>query len=229
MVPSQRIWRHRKGSPTDTPILPFLSACGVGAPFSQADATVIISSPHCLPAADAPQPCQVPRTSYPWPIRDTLVPQTGQVPRVAGLPFLSVTCAGLRISRLALHFMQYASIDTSGDLVWGQFTTSPGEGTVDSEKEVQQGRAGVSGRDQPGVGKKAATFRKGTFGKRVTNARSSCVLVYFTQPLSSARKCQNVSGVAEWVHLPNVRRRPACLQLAEGTWSERGNHERIHT
>ena len=73
---------------------------------------------------------------YPLTIRDTFVPQTAQVPRVAGLPFLSVTCAGLRISRLALHFRQYASIDTSGDLVWGQFTTLPDEVTVGPERET---------------------------------------------------------------------------------------------
>ena len=43
-------------------------------------------------------------------IRNIFAPHTVQVPRVAGLPFLKVTGAGLRISRLVLHFMQYASI-----------------------------------------------------------------------------------------------------------------------
>ena len=51
--------------------------------------------------------------SYALPIRNTLVPQTGQVPFVAGLPFFSVTCDGLRTSRLLLHFMQYASMAAS--------------------------------------------------------------------------------------------------------------------
>ncbi len=61
--------------------------------------------------------------------------------------------------------MQYASIDTSGDLVWGQFTTLSGKITVDSEKEAQQGKAGLSGRGQTDVGKKAATSQMGTLGK----------------------------------------------------------------
>ena len=68
--------------------------------------------PFLLSQGSGPRWCE----GYPLPIRDTFVPQTAQVPRVAGLPFLSVTCAGLRISRLALHFMQYASIDTSRTL-----------------------------------------------------------------------------------------------------------------
>jgi len=84
---------------------------------------------------------------------------------VAGLPLLSVTRSGLRISRLVLHLRQYASINTSGDLVWGQFTTLPGKITVDSEKEAQQGKASISGCGQTDVGKKAATFRRGTNGK----------------------------------------------------------------
>ena len=50
---------------------------------------------------------------YALPILNTLVPQTEQVPWVAGLPFLSVTAVGLRTSRFVLHFMQYASIETS--------------------------------------------------------------------------------------------------------------------
>ena len=76
--------------------------------------------------------CQVRwRSSYPLPILNTLVPQTGQVPCVAGLPFLSVTGLGLRISRLVLHFMQYASISTS------QF---PNECMLIQEKQEAQGR-----------------------------------------------------------------------------------------
>ena len=51
---------------------------------------------------------------YPFAIRNTLVPQAGQVPCVAFLPFLNVTGLGLRISRFALHLRQYASISTSG-------------------------------------------------------------------------------------------------------------------
>ena len=44
-------------------------------------------------------------------MRNTLVPQAGHFPWVAGRPFLSVTAWGLLISRLALHLKQYASID----------------------------------------------------------------------------------------------------------------------
>jgi hypothetical protein len=44
------------------------------------------------------------------PILNILVPQTEQVPCVAGLPFFIVTAVGLTISRLALHFTQYASM-----------------------------------------------------------------------------------------------------------------------
>jgi len=45
------------------------------------------------------------------PILNILVPQSGQVPSVAGLPFFMVTGVGFFISFLALHFMQYASIE----------------------------------------------------------------------------------------------------------------------
>ena len=43
-------------------------------------------------------------------MRNTLVLQTGHVPRVAGLPFLRVTCLGPWISLLERHLKQYASI-----------------------------------------------------------------------------------------------------------------------
>ena len=56
--------------------------------------------------------------SYPFPIRNTFVPQIGQVPCVAFLPFLNVTGLGLRISRFVLHFTQYASITTSTITGW---------------------------------------------------------------------------------------------------------------
>jgi len=46
---------------------------------------------------------------YP-PIRNTLVPHTGQTPLVAGLPFFMVILVGFLISTLALHFTQYACI-----------------------------------------------------------------------------------------------------------------------
>ena len=42
-------------------------------------------------------------------MRKTEVPHTGQIPLIAALPFLSVTFCGFLISRLALHFTQYAS------------------------------------------------------------------------------------------------------------------------
>lgn len=40
------------------------------------------------------------------PIRNTLVPQEGHVPDVAGLPFFIVMAWGFRISLLDLHFTQ---------------------------------------------------------------------------------------------------------------------------
>jgi triosephosphate isomerase len=46
------------------------------------------------------------RQAYP-PMRNILVPHLGQVPFVAGLPFLSFTLFGSFISRFALHFTQY--------------------------------------------------------------------------------------------------------------------------
>ena len=102
---------------------------------------------------------------YPFPIRNTLVPQVGQVPCVAGLPFLSVTALGLRISRLVLHFMQYASIATSRVLICDQFTTLPDKVTVDLDKEAQQRGESVSGDCSPGRNKMTATFQMGIYGK----------------------------------------------------------------
>ena len=43
------------------------------------------------------------------PILNILVPQTGHFPSVAGLPFFIVICTASLISRLVLHFTQYAS------------------------------------------------------------------------------------------------------------------------
>jgi hypothetical protein len=43
---------------------------------------------------------------YPLPIRKTLVPQTGHMPWIAGLPFLRVVFWGFLMSRLALHLTQ---------------------------------------------------------------------------------------------------------------------------
>jgi hypothetical protein len=43
-------------------------------------------------------------------MRNTLVPQAGQSPLVAGRPFFKVTCSGLVISRFSRHFRQYASM-----------------------------------------------------------------------------------------------------------------------
>jgi hypothetical protein len=42
----------------------------------------------------------------PLPIRNTLVPQTGQTPWVAGRLFFRVTDLGFLISTFFLHFMQ---------------------------------------------------------------------------------------------------------------------------
>jgi hypothetical protein len=44
--------------------------------------------------------------SYPFPMRYICVPQTGQLPRVAGFPFFMVTWLGLFISRIARHLRQ---------------------------------------------------------------------------------------------------------------------------
>ncbi len=50
----------------------------------------------------------VERRRYALPMRKTEVPQFGQTPFTAGLPFLSVTFWGSLISMFALHFTQYA-------------------------------------------------------------------------------------------------------------------------
>ena len=47
---------------------------------------------------------------YPLPILNIFVPQTGQVPWVAGFPFFMVIALGSFISLLARHLTQYASI-----------------------------------------------------------------------------------------------------------------------
>jgi hypothetical protein len=44
------------------------------------------------------------------PILYIFVPQAEHVPVVAGLPFFIVTCVGLFMDFLPLHFTQYASI-----------------------------------------------------------------------------------------------------------------------
>ena len=49
------------------------------------------------------------RLSY-LPILNSVVPQTGHTPLVAGLPFFITTSCGFLISLFVLHFMQYASI-----------------------------------------------------------------------------------------------------------------------
>lgn len=46
-----------------------------------------------------------------FPIRIIVVPHTGHVPFDAGLPFFRVTLFGSFISRFALHFTQYASMN----------------------------------------------------------------------------------------------------------------------
>jgi hypothetical protein len=45
---------------------------------------------------------------YPLPMRNTLVPQLGQTPWVAGLLFFKTTDLGFLISTFLRHFMQYA-------------------------------------------------------------------------------------------------------------------------
>ena len=50
------------------------------------------------------------RACYALPILNILVPQTGQTPCVAALPFFIVIALALLISLLALHFTQYACI-----------------------------------------------------------------------------------------------------------------------
>src|SRR5487761_2450756 len=57
------------------------------------------------------------------PIRNIFVPQTGQVPWAAGLPFFIVICCAFFISRFALHFTQYASA-TPGASLSSRWTSS---------------------------------------------------------------------------------------------------------
>src|SRR2546425_5001526 len=59
-------------------------------------------------------------------MRKTEVPQLGQTPLTAGLPFLSVTFCGFLISMLVLHFTQYAvgiSFSTERDWTWFGYKT----------------------------------------------------------------------------------------------------------
>jgi hypothetical protein len=49
-------------------------------------------------------------TDQDLPMRNTFVPHFGHTPRVAGLPFFSVTFWGFFISTLDLHLKQYACI-----------------------------------------------------------------------------------------------------------------------
>ena len=53
----------------------------------------------------------MPLSQEAFPIRNSFVPETGQMPWVAGRPFLSVTACGFLISLFVLHLKQYASID----------------------------------------------------------------------------------------------------------------------
>ena len=43
---------------------------------------------------------------FAFPILKTVAPQTEHLPRVAGLPFFSVTCSALLISRWSRHLRQ---------------------------------------------------------------------------------------------------------------------------
>jgi len=47
---------------------------------------------------------------YGLPIRNILVPHSGQVPFIAGLPFFNVVSCGSLISLFVLHFTQYAVV-----------------------------------------------------------------------------------------------------------------------
>lgn len=85
---------------------------------------------YSLSQASPDSPKKILPSVYVIPIRETFVWQTEHVPRVAGLPFLSVTCHGFRISRSNLHFRQYASIDTLQGLGCAQFTTSQGDSEI---------------------------------------------------------------------------------------------------
>ena len=62
------------------------------------------------------------------PMRNIFVPQTGQVPWVAGLPFFIVIFCASFISRFALHFTQYASATPGASLSsrWTSSGPSPG-------------------------------------------------------------------------------------------------------
>ncbi len=54
--------------------------------------------------------CQAADSQPYLPILNTFVPQVGQRPWVAGLPFFMVILLGSLISFLARHFIQYACI-----------------------------------------------------------------------------------------------------------------------
>ncbi len=62
------------------------------------------------------------------PMRNIFVPQTGQVPWVAGLPFFIVIFCASFMSRFALHFTQYASATPGASLSsrWTSSGPSPG-------------------------------------------------------------------------------------------------------
>ena len=58
-------------------------------------------------------------SGYAFPILNILVPQFGQVPWVAGLPFFMVIALASFISLLARHFIQYACIEFSSfEYIW---------------------------------------------------------------------------------------------------------------
>ncbi len=91
---------------------------------------------------------------YALPIRKTEVPQFGQTPLMAGLPFLSVTFWGFLISMFALHFTQYAwgisrSTGAAFTLCWyNKLTHNP-----EIPRETNNEMSGFSSSDACGAAK----------------------------------------------------------------------------
>ncbi len=124
-----------------------------------------MGSEYCAAAHSTLRTASTVENPYPVPILDILVPQTGQDPCVAFLPFLKVTALGLRISRLVLHLKQYAFISPSG---WSCVCTIYHFARESYSRLAQQSLSGQERSiwvQQPGMTKKAATFRKGTIRK----------------------------------------------------------------
>jgi hypothetical protein len=106
----------RRG-PTRSPSRPGPGGAGPGA-GPENDRAPAVSGEGSIDRARCGQP----------PMRNIFVPQTGQVPWVAGLPFFIVIFCASFMSRFALHFTQYASATPGASLSsrWTSSGPSPG-------------------------------------------------------------------------------------------------------